>query len=290
MTMNRCCWSTLAMLLFLAPGRGWAEQELTAHTVAQAPAIDGHPDPVWEKAPEIVTRDQVTGTDIRLRAIHTGNQLFIMAVFDDPTEDRQHKTMIWDDKQKRYQTGPKREDSFVIKWSMESNPIDLSLSAERPYRADIWYWKAFRTDHAGHADDKMDIYSLDPLPDHQKVLSKEGYVYYLVRPGDAGTPAYAPNLVESYQGDEVPKFRFQTPDGSRADVKAKGHWENGRWCIEFGRAFYTGNTDDLQFQRGTRNQFGISIYEIAGRPEDPTLDKPLFGSGEVGETLFLKIP
>ncbi|MBF0108505.1 MAG: hypothetical protein HQL76_04965 [Magnetococcales bacterium] len=288
--MKRPPWPAIGMLLSLIATPVWAEQELTASPVSQPPIIDGRPDPIWNTTTEITTRDKVTGTDVRLKAIQTGNQLFLMAIYDDPKEEREHKTMIWNDTLKNYETGPAREDTFVIKWSMESDPIDLSLSADHPYRSDIWFWKAFRTDHAGYADDKIDIYSMDPLPDHQKVLSKEGYVYYLVRQGDRGQAAYEPRLTDRFQGKTVPKFTLKTPDGSRADVKAKGYWENGQWCIEFGRAFYTGNNDDLLFQKGGRHQFGISIYEIAGRPEDPSLDKPLFGSGEVGETLFLVIP
>jgi hypothetical protein len=33
--------------------------------------------------------------------------------------------------------------------------------------------------------------------------------------------------------------------------------------------------------------FGVSRFEIAGRPAEPGADEPLFGSGDVGERLVL---
>lgn len=186
-----------------------------------------------------------------------------------------------------YRMGPRREDSFVFKWSMESRPVDLSLSGDRPYRADIWFWKAARTDHAGYADDKMHLYHVHQQKKAKKLLSKSGRIFYLRRMGDAGRAAYATVLHDQFSGPTVSQFIFRNPEGSRADVRAKGVWQEGLWTIEWRRKLKTGHPDDVSFELSGSYPFGVSIYEIAGRKEDPQSDKPRFGGGEVGESLTL---
>jgi hypothetical protein len=44
----------------------------------------------------------------------------------------------------------------------------------------------------------------------------------------------------------------------------------------------------VQFLSVQHYQFGISRYEIAGRAPDEHLEIPLFGAGELGETLELE--
>ncbi|MBF0383825.1 MAG: hypothetical protein HQL69_22645 [Magnetococcales bacterium] len=167
-------------------------------------------------------------------------------------------------------------------------PVDLSLSGDRPYTADIWYWKAARTDHAGYADDKIQTYSLYKQKKTKQLLSKSGRLFYLTRSGDSGKSAYATVFQDSYSGKRIPRFIFRTPEGSRADVRAKGHWKNGLWTIEYARKLKTGHKDDVAFNLNGEYQFGISIYEVAGRNREAHATKPLFGSGEINETLILK--
>ena len=56
-----------------------------------------------------------------------------------------------------YDVGPDRGDCFVFKWAMDAAVNDLSVHSDHPYMADIWFWKANRTDPAGYADDKYHI-------------------------------------------------------------------------------------------------------------------------------------
>ena len=46
-----------------------------------------------------------------------------------------------------------------MKWAMDKNVSDLGIRADRPYNADLWFWKANRTDPSGFADDKMQVLS-----------------------------------------------------------------------------------------------------------------------------------
>ena len=71
-------------------------------------------------------------------------------------------------------------------------------------------------------------------------------------------------------------------------MRAKGVWQNDRWTIEFARKLTTGQPDDVQFTPGEKYLFGISRYEIAGRQSNAKLSDPLYGTGDVNETLWLQ--
>jgi hypothetical protein len=111
---------------------------------------------------------------------------------------------------------------------------------------------------------------------------------YLVRAGDKGESAYKINLISEYQGEILPRYALKQPTGSRGDIRARGIWQNGRWTIELGRKLETNNQDDIQFMPGEKYLFGISRYEIAGRQPNTKLSNPLYGTGDVSETLWLE--
>lgn len=265
-----------------------ADQPIISRYVQQPPDVDGNEDDeAWSQAVAVNTHDSVANKAIRLKSVHTDQELFFLVQFQDPSEERQHKTLIWNHDLELYQVGPQREDSFVFKWSMEPKPLDLTLTSDQPYRADIWYWKAARTDHAGHADDKMQVYSRHRQNKAKRLLSKNGQLFYLRRMGDKGSAAYETLIHDAFIGHQTSQFKFLQPQGSRADIRAKGDWHAGLWTIEFARKLKTGQIDDLLFKRSEQYRFGVSIYEIAGRKANPKLEKPLFGSGEIGEILTL---
>ncbi len=287
---NRCKTISLLMLCLSLPQLSYAEQTLFAIATETAPKIDGiADDPVWSKAQAVTTFDKIGDLNITLKSVYKNETIYMLVQYPDKESNYTHKTLRWNAETKVYETGGDREDAFVFKWNMEPYPLDLSVTAENPYRADVWFWKAHRTDHAGYADDKIQIYSRQPQPHSSKILNKKGQPFYLTRLGDSGSGAYKKRIVTEYQEDQVGKFDFLEPTGSRADIRAKGHWKDGIWTIEFARALYTDAVDDVQFMQGGRYQFGVSRYEIAGRKPNPELEQPLYGSGDVNETLFLEI-
>ncbi len=267
----------------------YADQTIVAQKVDQAPMVDGKDnETVWQKAKAIVTHDKIANIKMTLKAIYTDKEIFFLVTFPDANESREHKTLFWDKESKTYKTGPKREDCFVFKWNMESMPTDLSLYSDKSYVADIWFWKAKRTDPVGYADDKIQTLTFFSQPLSKKTVSKNGTVFYLVRRGDEGDPAYKIRLINEFQGDNISKFEIVAPSGSRADIKAKGVWLDGKWTIEFGRALNTGNPDDVPFTISENYTFGVSRYEIAGREPNKALSQPLYGAGDVSEALTLK--
>ncbi|MCU7921589.1 MAG: hypothetical protein KZQ88_02700 [Candidatus Thiodiazotropha sp. (ex Dulcina madagascariensis)] len=279
----------IAPLLLLICQSVPAEPSLPAMHISQPPLIDGHADdPAWSEAQPLVTRDTLAGIDIELRALYDDENIYLLAVFADPTENREHKPLLWNPNTGFYDKGIQREDTLVLKWAISPRETDLSLSAVTPYKADIWYWKSVRTDPVGHADDKFQLYSAQKLPRSLPLLTKNGSRFYLIRRGDSGKPAYRNRIQAAFAGERIAAYDIDQPEGSRGDIRAKGSWQKGFWRVEFARKLDTGHADDIIFLSGERYQFGVSRYEIAGRKPDPSLEIPLFGSGEVGERLILR--
>ncbi len=266
----------------------YGAQTIEAKKVDKSPVIDGSgSDSLWTRANEYTVYDEVANISMTLKAVYTDTGIFFLASYPDPNESITQKTWVWNKDMKTYKTGSDREDMFVFKWNMEAGPVDLSLKSDNDYMADIWFWKACRTDPVGYADDKYQRYSSIEVPKAMQLTSKTGRTFYLLRKGDSGTSAYQNTLYGVYKGDKMSKYTNVLPAGSRADVKAKGIWSGGRWTIEFARALKTGNTDDIQFNTSKSYLFGVSRYEIAGRKPNPKVDQPLYGSGDVSEKLTL---
>ncbi len=267
-----------------------AEQakELVAARVDRPPTVDGRGnDLCWAQAVQLITHDPLAKIDIELRAVHTEDRIFVLARFPDPTENRDHQTLHWSNAKHKYDSGSEREDTLVLKWSMEPVPVDLSVHGDDAYQADIWYWKAHRTDPVGYADDKTQVYSEDQSAEAMRLISTSGRAFFLSRRGDEGKAAYEVVVYDRHERDTMPKYANPKPTGSRADIRAKGGWEDGFWTVEFARLLDTGHPDDLALVLPGRYQFGVSRFEIAGRDPDPSLQEPLFGSGDVSEELWL---
>jgi hypothetical protein len=267
----------------------YADQVIVAKKVARPPVIDGSAaDEAWAQVTEYVTYDKVAKINMTLKAVYTDTQVFFLVSYPAAYKSDTHKTWEWDKAAQMYKTGRDREDVFVFKWNMESRPVGLSLQSDDSYTADIWFWKACRSNPAGYADDKIDRVSSIAIPKSTELTSRSGKKMYMLREGDSGRVASTDTLYEDYKADKMPSYASAIPTGSRADIKAKGVWAEGKWTIEFSRALNTGNNDDVQFDISKTYQFGVSRYEIAGRGPDPSLSQPLFGCGDISEELTLK--
>jgi hypothetical protein len=165
---------------------------------------------------------------------------------------------------------------------------NMSLVSDSAYRADVWFWKACRTDGIGYADDKIHEYSQTENRNATKIISRSGKTMYLLRASDEGKSAYKIDLITERKGDILPRYTFKQPTGSRSDIQAKGVWQNGKWTIELGRKLVTSNQDDIQFVPGRKYLFGISRYEIADRGPNAKLSEPLYGAGDINEALWLQ--
>ncbi len=289
--MNCSRWIILIIVFLLSSLSSFssADQTIIAQKVDKSPVIDGDgTDHVWEFATEYTTMDKTAEIPVTIKALYTDEQIFFLVSYPDPDESVTHKALTWDKEEQIYKPGPEREDTFIFKWNMESRPVDLSVKSDDEFMADIWFWKAVRTDPVGYADDKYQQFSRTKQKKAKKVTSKSGQDMYLVRRGDEGASAYKNNIVVDYEKEKMPPFTLQDPTGSRADIKAKGKWAQGRWTIEFSRALDTGHEDDVAFDLTQSYLFGISRFEIAGSEPQPDIEQPLFNSGDISEALTLQ--
>jgi hypothetical protein len=275
--------------LVFPAGYAYGQQQiLTAEKTTESITIDGlTTESFWQKAVPVTVHDAIANIDIQLKAAYSDDTIYLTAHFADATEDRKHRSLVWNSELGSYENGPTREDVFVVKWNMSPHDNDLTLHSDRPYRADVWFWKAHRTDHSGHADDKLQFYTTTRKKNGQQLISTSGKIFYLQRLGDDGDSAYLPKLYVNYVEPVVEKYELTTPSSSRADILAKGVWSDGYWTIEFARKLDTGHGDDLQMDPARRYHFGVSRYEIAGRAIEPDSDQPLYGCGDVGELIEL---
>lgn len=265
-----------------------ADQSYAVRKTTTVPLIDGQADdPAWGKAPQLITHDNTASIDITLKAVYSDTHLYLLVTFPDDDASLTHKSWVWDPGRKMYSVGNDREDTFIVKWNMAPEPLDLSIYADNPLLADVWFWKANRTNPIGFADDKIHIQSITKNSDATKLISKSGKNIFLTRRADKGRSASRTNLVTAYGGDRLPRYTNTVPNGSRADVRAKGVWLEGQWTIEFARPLQTGNPDDIQFEIHRNYQFGVSRHEIAGRKINPKLTQPLYGCGDTSETITL---
>jgi hypothetical protein len=265
-----------------------AEQVVTSHKTTQIPHIDGIAnEDVWRNVEAVTTFDPIAQVQIRIKSVYTDSSIFFLVSFSDKDESRTHRSWVWDKENKMYFEGPDREDVFVFKWKLDDMTKDLSVFSDETYEADIWYWKSCRTDPQGFADDKIQRLFNYPVKNSFEVTSKSGQKMHIQRLGDTGRSTYKTNIFIDYVGDIVQRYTLRQPQSSRADIKAKGVWKDGSWTIEFARSLFTGNSDDVNFQTQKSYDFGVSRYEIAGRPPENS-DQPLFGSGDISEILTLE--
>jgi len=280
--------STLILFLLLETPPVWAEVVVVAEKVDTPPVIDGRmSDAPWPQAREVIVHDPIAGHNIALRAVYTEKNIYFLVRYPDPDESRLHKPWRWSSDTGQYEMGPEREDVFVFKWLMSAEMADLSIYSNESWQADVWYWKANRTDPTGFADDKIQTLLNSPFRRTFPVISRSGRRMHLLREGDEGRAAYTSLMHLEYIGDLIPQYDIIEPSGSRADIRAKGGWTNGEWCIEFGRALATHHNDDIQFDINGRYLFGVSRFEIAGRKPDPDISQPLYGCGDVSAKMYL---
>lgn len=280
------------LIICLVPlmGVAVAALQVPSAKVDKAPVLDGiGQDPAWKSVKPIVVADSASGARILLRSVYTADQIFFLVEYPDTAENFLHKPWVWNAGEKKYETGSHREDTFVFKWNMMDHDVNLSNFSDDDYRADVWYWKANRTNPAGYSDDKSQVLSSEPIKKSTELTSVSGKARFLGRYSDAGKPAYKEiKTLTEYQGELVDRYPASAPEGSRADVHAKDSWKGGFRTIEYARALNTGHDDDLQFKpaSGRAYLFGVSIFSLYGRPH--VEDSPnYYGRGRISEPLQL---
>ncbi len=276
---------------YVAPKRSPQEIDVICSFSEEAPVIDGvADDALWETVAPVTTLDFTSQRPIELRSVHTNDMIYFLVQYSDAAPSETHKSWIWDKQEQVYKPGSDREDMFILKWKMSGDSISFSPDLVEPHTADIWFWKARRTNPNGYLDDKRQEMTTEQAEGTTPVKSDKYGTLYLLRKGDAGKSAYEEQMFFEYHGDFILKYYLREPEGSRADIRGKGCWADGQWTIEIGRKLNTGHEDDIALSIGQSYVFGASLYEMAGIPE--VSDKwfqPLYKTGNVFDALTLII-
>ena len=203
---------------------------------------------------------------VELKAAVRGDRIYIMASWADTTESRLHKPYQWDEAAQAYGRTKQVEDRFAITLAMDGDFSADKLSGAE-FTADIWHWKASRSDPAGVAHDKMWQISRTAFPKSKEFRSDQGETIYIARPSDKGDRLYRPVKYTERAEDIMPRYEVNlSATGSIADVEARSVWRNGRWHLELSRKLDTGNPDDAVIPDTGRIEFAVAAFnDVDGR-------------------------
>lgn len=203
-------------------------------------------------------------------------EVFFLFRWKDSTKDVLHKPYVWSSAKGAYVKGSQREDRFAVQFAMEGDYTTDWFSGNS-FKADMWHWKAYRTNPNGLAHDKMTIVSTQPVKRAYKGKAKNGKTVYLRRPSDKGSKLYKTTRYAKKEKNIMPKYIIaKNASGSIADVKAKGVWKNGEWTLLLKRKLNTGNSDDVVLSKGRAVAGGIAVFDHAGNDRHDFSDTLVF--------------
>ena len=263
---------------------------LTASATATAPVIDGVIDAAWDGATATTTLKGV-----ELKSLYDdNNNIYFLAQWEDghnlkngtagPTESID-KNLWTNDGASWSKSG--NEDRFAFMWDA-GDAFGASCGnmchsdgshATSDGNADVWHWKAARSNPLGLADDKWwssggrgsDAKTVGAYNDNINVAG-DGPMYsgpitdgsFIIIP-QGGTTADLETAIDpanTYPG----YFLDANAAGSRWDVKTVGVFDagTGKWTVEFQRAMNTGNADDVVFTHDSNIDFSTATFDNTG--------------------------
>ncbi len=198
-------------------------------------------------------------TEVTLKAGHFESEIFFYLSWKDSSENLIHKAWNWDELKSRYVMGPEREDRLAIQFEMEGE-YSTDWANANDFKADMWHWKSSRSNPIGLIHDKYTVLSSNKLLRAAALPSADGGKRYVLRKNDSGQPLYHTLRFGKKQQEVMPKYELLEPEGSIADIQAKGVWKAGNWTLEIRRKLNTGNDDDVQFELGKSYAGGIAVF------------------------------
>ena len=256
--------------------------KVVAGAMGAAPILDGKIDEWSAIAPVKIKVEPAEGAadakafqgtlDLELRAAVSGDMIYFLAQWPDSTKDATHKTLTWSKEKDGYEEGKDLEDRLALTFPMGGDFTACMLSG-KTFQADMWHWKAYRSQSAGVMEDQMTIVSFDKLEKAKEHPTKDGKKVWLARPSDAGTKLISSQKPVDNIGDTVPQYLpAKEISGSIADIKSAAVYADGKWTVEIGRKLDTGNKDDVAFAHGKSYAAGSAVFDHTGDDHHSTGD------------------
>jgi hypothetical protein len=259
-----------------------ASQIVPIHPLQVAPLLDGQGSD-WDTiaATEVFLHqthtDQLTAIDkVVIKGGIYANKVYFYLSWADTTENIEHKPFIWNSDKNRYLPTKSLEDRLAIQFEMSGDYTTNWLSGNS-FVADMWHWKAYRSNFLGLAQDKQTMVSTEKLLRSYKTKSVQGDDLYIFRPSDEGDRLYKSTRYKAKVSKKMPKYVLtENPQGSIADVKARAVWREGMWHLEMSRSLNTGYPDDVIFESGKQLKGGIAIFNSTGDDDHSVSDILIF--------------
>lgn len=302
---------------------------LKAKSVTVAPkasALDANWGEAFTKPAGVGIPGTATGAAVTLRAAHDTDRLYLLAIWNDATKDDLKQSWVFDGENWTRRSDKGNDGSWATidadgsQWDEDRLAIwwDISVSdfaaggcqilchQERMgsltlgEKADLWHWKAARSNPMGFVDDQrlndgtwggvsMAGRSNDTgsgidsanvtgsLPTSMSELDPGANALYLF--ADTVPIAYraaVPFVAGGFDPNaQISGYVLRPPTGSRADIAAVGTWENGQWRVMFTRALTTSSsTEDRWFDglaTGDLYHFSVAVLDNMGGAFDETM-------------------
>tara|TARA_B100000315_G_scaffold239549_1_gene258470 strand:+ start:32483 stop:33313 length:831 start_codon:yes stop_codon:yes gene_type:complete len=239
----------------------------TSTKTSAPPEIDGRIDDVWGQARPltVLVREALGGgapTEVILRALHTSDSLYVLAEWPDATRSDMRDPYIWNESDGGYQRPTTPDDQFALEFPLDGELLISMLPTTGAYSADVWHWKAGRSNLAGWVDDKRHIISRRSIEGAKEYDLGGHTTIYIARPMDEGTASYRKKpQPTAHVGDVIPSYQAQAPSGSLTDVRGKGIHGGKGWTLEMSRKFDTGNPDDAVIDPKRANLCAIAVLD-----------------------------
>lgn len=228
-----------------AAGGANAEAVLQAPSISTDIVVDGNiKDWAGIKSATVSLHGDAGVESVEIRWAVRDDMIYMLAVWEDDTKDVLHKPYKWSDDEKAYKMTKEKEDRFAVSL-LKSGKFSHDKTSGAEFEADVWHWKAGRSNPAGVAHDKWWKISKTEFDGAEEFDTPTGGVVYIARKSDKGDRLYKPVKYSARQDDMMLRYEVNmAPTGSIADVKAMGVWADGQWFLEIARKLDTGNGDD----------------------------------------------
>lgn len=251
----------LAAAVCAGPAAG-APQTLTASLLDHPIRLDGQMDDWQDVAGIVVPLSGTGGADrVELRAAIRGSRIYVLAMWDDPSESDLHKPFKWNEASQTYEKTDAMEDRFALSLRISGDFTANKLDGSE-FVADVWHWKAHRSNPVGLVHDKWWRVSRTAFGKSRAFATPGGETVHILRSSDAGDQLYKLVRYHTKQHEIMPLYEVNgAARGSIADVNARGVWRDGRWYLEMSRRLNTGHDDDAAIPADGRVPFAIAVFD-----------------------------